>query len=80
MQHAYFVFYFVSFLVLFDLHKFGGLALVIQGLSNSDPGIRVACAWIVGKASQNNPIVQKQVLLTVKNLLMLKSTEFLVVE
>ncbi|CAI9268124.1 unnamed protein product [Lactuca saligna] len=45
-----------------DMHKFGGLASVIRELSNSDPGIRVACAWIVGKASQNNPVVQKQVL------------------
>ncbi|KAL7606223.1 hypothetical protein Lser_V15G14507 [Lactuca serriola] len=45
-----------------DLHKLGGLASVIRELSNSDPGIRVACAWIVGKASQNNPVVQKQVL------------------
>lgn len=45
-----------------DLHKLGGLASVIRELSNSDPGIRVACAWIVGKASQNNPVVQNQVL------------------
>ncbi|CAI9279785.1 unnamed protein product [Lactuca saligna] len=43
-----------------DMHKLGGLALVIRELSNSDAGIRVACAWIVGKASQNNPVVQKQ--------------------
>lgn len=45
-----------------DLHKLGGLASVTRELGNSDPGIRVACARIVGKASQNNPVVQKQVL------------------
>ncbi|KAJ9563942.1 hypothetical protein OSB04_009102 [Centaurea solstitialis] len=45
-----------------DLHKIGGLSLVVGELSNSDPGIRKTCAWIVGKASQNNPVVQKQAL------------------
>ncbi|KAI3720485.1 hypothetical protein L6452_21403 [Arctium lappa] len=45
-----------------DLHKIGGLSLVVGELSNSDPGIRKTSAWIVGKASQNNPVVQKQVL------------------
>lgn len=45
-----------------DLHKIGCLSLVIGELSNSDPGIRKTSAWIVGKASQNNPVVQKQVL------------------
>ncbi|KAL7601645.1 hypothetical protein Lser_V15G24840 [Lactuca serriola] len=44
------------------MHKLRGLASVIRELSNSDPGIRVACAWIVGKASKNNPVVQKHVL------------------
>ncbi|KVH88203.1 hypothetical protein Ccrd_024414 [Cynara cardunculus var. scolymus] len=49
-------------IVLSDLHKIGGLSLVVGELSNSDPEIRKTCAWIVGKASQNNPVVQKQVL------------------
>nr|XP_043626222.1 nucleotide exchange factor SIL1 [Erigeron canadensis] len=45
-----------------DLHKMGGLSLVIGALSNSDSRIRTTSAWIVGKASQNNPLVQNQVL------------------
>lgn len=45
-----------------DLHKMGGLSLVIGQLSNSDSKLRMTSAWIVGKASQNNPIVQKQVI------------------
>ncbi|KAJ0438593.1 putative armadillo-like helical, nucleotide exchange factor Fes1 [Helianthus annuus] len=45
-----------------DLHKMGGLSVVIRELTNSDSGIRTTCAWIIGKASQNNPVVQEQVL------------------
>ncbi|XP_059658377.1 uncharacterized protein LOC132304643 isoform X2 [Cornus florida] len=45
-----------------DLHKLGGLAVVIGELNNDDPEIRKTAAWILGKASQNNPVVQKQVL------------------
>ncbi|KAM7468810.1 hypothetical protein LguiB_016372 [Lonicera macranthoides] len=45
-----------------DLHKLGGFAAVIGELSNPDPGIRTTAAWILGKASQNNLVVQKQVL------------------
>ncbi|KAK9051772.1 hypothetical protein SSX86_028400 [Deinandra increscens subsp. villosa] len=45
-----------------DLHKMGGLSVVTRELSNSDSGIRMTCASIIGKASQNNPIVQEQVL------------------
>ncbi|KAK9276392.1 hypothetical protein L1049_005925 [Liquidambar formosana] len=45
-----------------DLNKLGGLAVIIQELNNPDPEVRRSSAWILGKASQNNPVVQKQVL------------------
>lgn len=45
-----------------DLHKLGGLSVVIRELSNSEPDIRIISAWILGTACQNNPIVQKQIL------------------
>ncbi|MCL7022105.1 hypothetical protein MKW94_030112 [Papaver nudicaule] len=44
-----------------DLEKLGGLAAVIQELDNSDIEIRITSAWILGKAGQNNPLVQKQI-------------------
>ncbi|XP_057773932.1 hsp70 nucleotide exchange factor FES1-like [Salvia miltiorrhiza] len=45
-----------------DLHKLGGLTAVIKNLNNSNPEIRTISAWILGKASQNNPFVQNQIL------------------
>lgn len=45
-----------------DLHKLGGLLAVIKELSHPDPDIRTLSAWVLGKASQNNAVVQKQVL------------------
>ncbi|RVW71548.1 hypothetical protein CK203_048001 [Vitis vinifera] len=42
------------------LNKLGGLTVVICELDNPDPEIRKTSAWILGKASQNNPVVQKQ--------------------
>ncbi|KAL5538927.1 hypothetical protein UlMin_042835 [Ulmus minor] len=45
-----------------DLNKLGGLAVVIQQLHHPDTDIRKLAAWILGKASQNNPVVQRQVL------------------
>lgn len=45
-----------------DLGKLGGLAVLIHELNHIDPEVRKVAAWILGKASQNNPIVQKQVL------------------
>ncbi|KAL0363817.1 UNVERIFIED_CONTAM: Hsp70 nucleotide exchange factor fes1 [Sesamum angustifolium] len=45
-----------------DLHKLGGLTAVIRELDNVDPEIRTISAWILGKASQNNPFVQNQIL------------------
>ncbi|XP_027346107.1 hsp70 nucleotide exchange factor FES1 isoform X2 [Abrus precatorius] len=45
-----------------DLNKLGGLFAVAQELNHSDPGIRTVAAWVLGKACQNNPIVQQQIL------------------
>lgn len=45
-----------------DLCKLGGFAVIIRELNHPDPDIRIISAWILGKASQNNPYVQKQVL------------------
>jgi hypothetical protein len=52
----------VSFLVFISFfNKLGGLAVVIQELNNPEPDIRMVAAWILGKASPNNPVVQRQV-------------------
>lgn len=59
-----------------DLYKLGGLEIVVEKLGNLDPGIRTSSAWVIGKASQNNPLVQKQVLelgALVKLMMMVKS-------
>eukprot|EP00262_Sarcandra_glabra_P010431 TRINITY_DN25716_c0_g1_i1.p1 TRINITY_DN25716_c0_g1~~TRINITY_DN25716_c0_g1_i1.p1 ORF type:complete len:394 (+),score=83.24 TRINITY_DN25716_c0_g1_i1:161-1342(+) len=45
-----------------DLNKLGGLVAVIRELNNSEPEIRTTSAWVLGKASQNNPVVQQQIL------------------
>ncbi|OIT30004.1 hypothetical protein A4A49_14119 [Nicotiana attenuata] len=45
-----------------DLQKLGGFSVLLRKLDHSEPEIRTAAAWVLGKASQNNPIVQKQVL------------------
>ncbi|KAJ8645871.1 hypothetical protein MRB53_007619 [Persea americana] len=45
-----------------DLNKLGGLVAIIRELNSSEPEIRTTSAWILGKASQNNPLVQNQVL------------------
>jgi len=45
-----------------DLEKLGGLIPLIQELNNADEGIRTTSAWVLGKASQNNVLVQNQVL------------------
>ncbi|KAI3866595.1 hypothetical protein MKX03_023807 [Papaver bracteatum] len=45
-----------------DLGKLGGIAAVLQELDNSDLQIRITSAWILGKAGQNDPLVQKQIL------------------
>ncbi|KAL8534957.1 hypothetical protein ACS0TY_010836 [Phlomoides rotata] len=45
-----------------DLHKLGGLTAVIKELNYPNPEIRTISAWILGKASQNNPLVQNQIL------------------
>ncbi|CAH2064346.1 unnamed protein product [Thlaspi arvense] len=45
-----------------DLSKSGGLKVVAGELTHSDPDVRKLAAWVLGKASQNNPFVQEQVL------------------
>ncbi|XP_049380027.1 hsp70 nucleotide exchange factor FES1-like isoform X3 [Solanum stenotomum] len=45
-----------------DLQKLGGFSVLIRILDHSEPEIRTAAAWVLGKANQNNPLVQKQVL------------------
>ncbi|KAJ1289139.1 hypothetical protein BS78_02G142000 [Paspalum vaginatum] len=45
-----------------DLDKIGGLLPLIQELHNADEGIRTTSAWVLGKASQNNALVQNQIL------------------
>ncbi|GMI67144.1 hypothetical protein like AT3G51980 [Hibiscus trionum] len=45
-----------------DMCKLGGLGVIIRELDHSDSDVRKISAWILGKASQNNPYVQKQVL------------------
>ncbi|KAI6686784.1 hypothetical protein NL676_032697 [Syzygium grande] len=45
-----------------DLPKIGGLAVVIRELDHPDPDVRKLSAWVLGKASQNNPLIQRQVL------------------
>ncbi|XP_047268500.1 hsp70 nucleotide exchange factor FES1 isoform X2 [Capsicum annuum] len=45
-----------------DLQKLGGYNVLIRILNHSEPEIRTAAAWALGKASQNNPVVQNQVL------------------
>nr|TKW32501.1 hypothetical protein SEVIR_2G172200v2 [Setaria viridis] len=45
-----------------DLDKLGGLLPLIQELNNADEGIRTTSAWVLGKASQNNALVQNQIL------------------
>ncbi|KAK1259949.1 hypothetical protein QJS04_geneDACA021491 [Acorus gramineus] len=45
-----------------DLNKLSGLVAVIRELDNSESDIRTTAAWVLGKASQNNPFVQDQIL------------------
>lgn len=52
-----------AYMILFpDLHKLGGFSVLLRKLDHFEPQIRTAAAWVLGKASQNNPVVQKQVL------------------
>ncbi|KAJ4778880.1 Hsp70 nucleotide exchange factor FES1 [Rhynchospora pubera] len=45
-----------------DMDKLGGLEAVIKELEDIESEIRTASAWVLGKASQNNAVVQDQVL------------------
>uniref|UniRef100_A0A2P2LMR3 Uncharacterized protein MANES_08G098100 n=1 Tax=Rhizophora mucronata TaxID=61149 RepID=A0A2P2LMR3_RHIMU len=50
-----------------DLSKLGGLSALIRELNHSDPDVRTMSAWVLGKASQNHAILQKQVQYILKN-------------
>lgn len=45
-----------------DLNKLGGLVVVIGELDRDEGDLRTTAAWVLGKASQNNPVVQNQLL------------------
>ncbi|KAF3327631.1 hsp70 nucleotide exchange factor FES1 isoform X1 [Carex littledalei] len=45
-----------------DMDKLGGLEAVIKELEDIESDIRTTSAWVLGKASQNNPLVQNQIL------------------
>ncbi|WCJ43817.1 ARM repeat superfamily protein [Euphorbia peplus] len=45
-----------------DLSKLGGLNVLMEELNHPDSDIRTTSAWVLGKACQNNVVVQKQVL------------------
>ncbi|XP_030547546.1 nucleotide exchange factor SIL1 [Rhodamnia argentea] len=61
-----------------DLPKIGGLAVVIRELDHPDPDVRKLSAWVLGKASQNNPLIQRQVLElgALAKLMMMVKSEF----
>ncbi|KAJ7533212.1 hypothetical protein O6H91_13G037900 [Diphasiastrum complanatum] len=45
-----------------DLNKLGGLVALVNELERDEEELRTTAAWVLGKASQNNPDVQKQIL------------------
>jgi len=45
-----------------DLNKLGGLTAIIQELNREEKELRTIAAWVLGKASNNNPVVQKQII------------------
>ncbi|XP_044507411.1 hsp70 nucleotide exchange factor FES1-like isoform X2 [Mangifera indica] len=45
-----------------DLSKLGGFDVLIREMNHPNTDIRKISAWILGKASQNSPFIQKQVL------------------
>ncbi|CAA6668060.1 unnamed protein product [Spirodela intermedia] len=45
-----------------DFCKLSGIAAVVRELGSANSKIRLTSAWVLGKASQNNPLVQNQVL------------------
>ena len=44
-----------------DLDKLGGLQAIIAELDRPEEELRTTAAWVLGKACQNNLVVQKQV-------------------
>ncbi|KAH9299411.1 hypothetical protein KI387_031093, partial [Taxus chinensis] len=45
-----------------DLNKLGGLTAIVEELNREEKELRTVAAWVIGKASHNNPVVQKQIL------------------
>ncbi|KAI5060838.1 hypothetical protein GOP47_0023343 [Adiantum capillus-veneris] len=45
-----------------DFHKLGGLVVVVNELDRMEQDLRILAAWVLGKASQNNEVVQNQLL------------------
>ncbi|KAF3430872.1 hypothetical protein FNV43_RR25602 [Rhamnella rubrinervis] len=45
-----------------DFNTLGGLAVIVQELNHFDPDIRRLAAWIIGQISQNNPVIQGEIL------------------
>jgi hypothetical protein len=58
----YMIFLNFMWFVYSDLDKLGGLLPVIRELSNENEEIRTTSAWVLGTASQNNALVQDQVM------------------
>lgn len=44
-----------------NLHQLGGLVAVAAQLDDEETEVRTLAAWVLGKASQSNPVVQAQV-------------------
>lgn len=44
-----------------DLDKLNGLQPIIAELDSTEEELRTTAAWVLGKACQNNLVVQKQV-------------------
>eukprot|EP00249_Psilotum_nudum_P007864 c20874_g1_i1 orf=416-1690(+) len=45
-----------------DLDKLGGLTVIVEELDREEEELRTVAAWVLGKASQNNLVVQNQIL------------------
>lgn len=45
-----------------DLNKLGGLTALVKELNREEKELRTIAAWVLGQASNNNPVVQKQII------------------
>lgn len=45
-----------------DLNKLGGLTALVKELNREEKELRTIAAWVLGQASTNNPVVQKQII------------------